>query len=115
MKTMTDFSPLGPVTTHNRDADWATAHNVIAADDDLGLDVAITAHFAEMLASLWWAANGDDFHEAITFGPWTVTSDSECDWLAMGVDAPVVEVLYDGHGDEEPKHVATVAIDNIGG
>jgi len=111
MKTFTDW-PLGPAATHNRDAEWATAHNVTAANPDLGLDVALTAHFAEMLASLWWVANGDDDYVTITAGPWTVTSDSECDWLAMGVDAPVVEVLYhDGH---EVLHVATVVLDDIG-
>jgi hypothetical protein len=118
METMTDFWPLGQPAIHNRDAEWATAYNVIAADDDLGLDVAVTAHFAEMLASLWWAANGDDRYHFITFGPWTVTAETECDWVGMGVDAPIVEILYEGIRlgvtDEGPKHVATVAIDNVG-
>ncbi len=108
METMTDFWPLGQAAIHNRDAEWATAYNVIAAAPDVGLDEAVTAHFAEMLASLWWAASGDGDYHSITFGSWTVTSETECDWVAMGVDAPIVEILY---GD---LHVATVAIDNVG-
>ena len=77
-KPFTDW-PLGPVATHNRDGEWATAYNVVAANPALGLDVALTAHFAEMLGSLWWIANGDGAHPTITAGPWTVTSDTECD------------------------------------
>ena len=115
--------PLGTKAVCNDDA-WGTAYNVIAAEPLCGIDIAMTATFSVMLASLWWQANGVAFAdtETFTFGPWTVRA-STVDWeAALGIDDCVLEVLYDGGtfdgeptNSEEPTHVATVVLDGIGG
>ena len=116
MDTLTNW-PLGQPAVCDDDA-WGTAYNVIAAEPLCGINVALTATFSVALASLWWQANGVAFAdtETFTFGPWTVTSDTEVDWAGCGIDDLVLEVLYDGGTfGEEPNHVATVVLDGIGG
>jgi len=98
---------------------WGTAHSVVAADESLGIDVPITAYFAEALASLLWQAHGaGDYGDTMTFGPWIVTDDTEIDWVTANGGDPeicVFEVLYHGHGMDEPLHVATVDMDGLYG
>ena len=97
---------------------WGTAHSVVAADVDLGIDIPATAYFAEALASLLWQAHGaSEAHGGtMTFGPWIVTADSEVDWDALsGGDTPVFEVLYKHRDDAEAVHVATVDMNGLYG
>ena len=99
---------------------WGTAYSVVAARPSLGIDVPMTAYFAEALASLLWQAHGEDDRgtDTMTFGPWIVTTETEVDWVATNGGDPevcVFEVLYHGHDMDEPLHVATVDMDGLWG
>lgn len=108
---------LGPRRETVGDA-WGTAHSVVAADVDLGIDVPTTAYFAEALASLLWQAHGaSEGTDTMTFGPWIVTTGTEVDWVGAGgaYDEPVYEVLYKHRDDADPTHVASVLMDGLYG